>query len=441
MRKLLTTFVCVWFTLAVWAGDGIYEKLQQITQISEIQKLDVKPFQEYYQFWFEQPVDHSDPAKGTFRQRVLLGHKQSDAPVIVELEGYNIWSSEEGELANILKGNQLTIEHRFFDQSVPEGGIPWENLTIKQAADDQHEIIQAIRQKIYPASKWISTGISKGGQTTIFHRYFYPADVDISVPYVAPLNLEYVDPRLDKFLNRLGTAKSGVKALFNWEDLNTCHYTIRDFQTMCFEHLDTLLPMLEELAAEKKYTYRMVGGTKRALQLMILEYPFAFWQWGNNCADIPDQESADWEEIFEYLDKLPLNVELTVNGRQYLLTHAAPVDLYESYDWKYKSARDFAVWMRFEKFPVLEGRTVIFGHTPTHHFQPDDPMAVWDAPGWIGIDCGCMLPETGDPRSGLRGRLACLRLDDMRVFYSEEPQYGDPEEAENQRSGCARKHT
>ena len=223
MRKLLTTFVCVWFTLAVWAGDGIYEKLQQIPQISEIQKLDVKPFQEYYQFWFEQPVDHSDPAKGTFRQRVLLGHKQSDAPVIVELEGYNIWSSEEGELANILKGNQLTIEHRFFDQSVPEGGIPWENLTIKQAADDQHEIIQAIRQKIYPASKWISTGISKGGQTTIFHRYFYPADVDISVPYVAPLNLEYVDPRLDKFLNRLGTAKSGVKALFNWEDLNTCH--------------------------------------------------------------------------------------------------------------------------------------------------------------------------------------------------------------------------
>lgn len=147
------------------------------------------------------------------------------------------------------------------------------------------------------------------------------------------------------------------------------------------------------------------------------------------------------QEIFEYLDKLPLNVELTVNGRQYLLTHAAPVDLYESYDWKYKSARDFAVWMRFEKFPVLEGRTVIFGHTPTHHFQPDDPMAVWDAPGWIGIDCGCMLPETGDPRSGLRGRLACLRLDDMRVFYSEEPQYGDHEEAENQRSGCARKHT
>ena len=141
------------------------------------------------------------------------------------------------------------------------------------------------------------------------------------------------------------------------------------------------------------------------------------------------------QEIFEYLDKLPVNAELTVNDRQYILTHAAPVDLYESYGWKYKSARDFAVWMRFERFPVLEGRIVIFGHTPTHHFQYDKPMAIWDAKSWIGIDCGCMLPETGDPWSGVLGRLACLRLDDMQVFYSEEPQYGNSEEAEMQHDG------
>ena len=141
------------------------------------------------------------------------------------------------------------------------------------------------------------------------------------------------------------------------------------------------------------------------------------------------------QEIFEYLDKLPVNAELTVNGRQYILTHAAPVDLYEIYSYKYKSARDFAVWMRFERFPVLEGWTVIFGHTPTYHFQYDNPMVIWDAKSWIGIDCGCMLPETGDPWSGVFGRLACLRLDDMQVFYSEEPQYGDPEEAEMQHDG------
>ena len=111
------------------------------------------------------------------------------------------------------------------------------------------------------------------------------------------------------------------------------------------------------------------------------------------------------------------------------------MNLYEIYSYKYKSARDFAVWMRFERFPVLEDRTVIFGHTPTYHFQYDNPMAIWDAKSWIGIDCGCMLPETGDPWSGVLGRLACLRLDDMQVFYSEEPQYGNSEEAEMQHDG------
>ena len=302
MRKLFTTivFVCAW-TVAVWAGNGILEKLQQIPQISGIQELKVEPFREYYQFWFEQPVDHSDPAKGTFKQKVLLGHKAYNAPVIVELEGYNIWSQNEGELSNLLKGNQLTIEHRFFDQSVPAGGIPWEHLTIKQAADDQHEIIQTIKQNIYPASKWVSTGISKGGQTTIFHRYFYPEDVEVSVPYVAPLNLEYVDHRLAKFLDRLGTAKSSVKSLFAWDDLNACHWVIRDFQLLCFQHLDVLVPMLEELAQDKGYTYQTVGGVERALQLMILEYPFAFWQWGASCAEIPGQDNPDWDEIFDYL--------------------------------------------------------------------------------------------------------------------------------------------
>lgn len=305
MKKFLTTFIGVLFcSLAVFAGDGIYEKLQRIPQISDIQKMQVKPFQEYYQFWFEQPIDHADPSRGTFKQKILLGHKQLEAPVVVELEGYNIWSPNEGELSHLLKGNQLTVEHRFFDQSVPEGGIPWEYLTIKQAADDHHEIIQTLKKALYPDSKWVTTGISKGGQTTIFHRYFYPEDVDVSVPYVAPLNLSYVDPRLEKFLDKLGTPKSGIKSFFGGEDLNNCHYLIRDFQIMCFEHLDVLLPLLEKLAAEKGYTYQRVGGTQRALQLMILEYPFAFWQWGNNCADIPSQESEDWQEIFDYLVKV-----------------------------------------------------------------------------------------------------------------------------------------
>ena len=91
--------------------------------------------------------------------------------------------------------------------------------------------------------------------------------------------------------------------------------------------------------------------------------------------------------------------------------------------------------MRFDSFPVLEDCTVIFGHTPTIRFQYDNPMTIWDAKSWIGIDCGCMLPEKGDPWSGALGRLSCLRLDDMQVFYSEEPQYDNLKESEEQHYG------
>lgn len=141
------------------------------------------------------------------------------------------------------------------------------------------------------------------------------------------------------------------------------------------------------------------------------------------------------QEIFEYLEKLPVNMEITVNGRQFILTHAAPAELYETYGRKYECERDFAVWMRFDSFPVLEDCTVIFGHTPTIRFQYDNPMAIWDAKSWIGIDCGCLLPEKGDPWSGALGRLSCLRLDDMQVFYSEEPQYDNLKESEEQHYG------
>ena len=47
-----------------------------------------------------------------------------------------------------------------------------------------------------------------------------------------------------------------------------------------------------------------MGGINRALQLIILEFPFSFWQWGANPADIPDEESSDLEEIFNYLVKI-----------------------------------------------------------------------------------------------------------------------------------------
>ena len=128
-------------------------------------------------------------------------------------------------------------------------------------------------------------------------------------------------------------------------------------------------------------------------------------------------------EIFEYLDMLPLNEEVTVNGKRFILVHAAPVSLFQEYRsfTDYTSEKMFALWYRFNEFDSepCDG-TVIFGHTITHHFQQGEPLSIWHGPGLICIDCGSSTPEWDNPASTRKGRLACLRLDDMKEFYSEE---------------------
>lgn len=127
-------------------------------------------------------------------------------------------------------------------------------------------------------------------------------------------------------------------------------------------------------------------------------------------------------QLFSALDALPLNIDIEVNGKKYLLTHAAPADLFDTYGQKYKDAREFAVWWRcIDSVPARPDQTIIFGHTGTHHYQVDNPMKIWHGDNLIGIDCGSSYPEGGDLLTGRIGRLACLRLDDMKTFYSEEP--------------------
>ena len=124
------------------------------------------------------------------------------------------------------------------------------------------------------------------------------------------------------------------------------------------------------------------------------------------------------QTIVDYLRVLPLNFDIEVNGITYKLVHAAPV---EEYVWepKYKNAIHFAVWKRLEiDEPLPEAYTLIFGHTTTKHFHEKSPMEIWRGKRRICIDCGSGYPEAGQDSE--YGRLACLRLDDGTVFYSEE---------------------
>ena len=121
-------------------------------------------------------------------------------------------------------------------------------------------------------------------------------------------------------------------------------------------------------------------------------------------------------EILDYLHSLPLRYDIEVNGQKYLLAHASVAEEFDG-NPPYLNPIHYAVWKRLEEGQWQGAQTLIFGHTPTRHYRDIAPMQVWFGENCIGIDCGCGYPEEG-PNSEY-GRLACLRLEDGRVFYSE----------------------
>ena len=156
----------------------------------------------YFELQFEQPADHDNPDGEQFTQYITLLHRSYDAPMVLRTLGYhNTRADRKHELTELLSANQLVVEHRYFSNSTPSSA-DWEMLNIRQAAADHHRIVEAFRP-IYDG-KWVSTGHSKGGKTAIFHRRFYPDDVDATVSYVAPFSFGLDDERYIDFLANVG---------------------------------------------------------------------------------------------------------------------------------------------------------------------------------------------------------------------------------------------
>lgn len=215
-----------------------------------------------------------NPDSGHFYQRVYLSHRGFERPTVLVTEGYHRHQNRIYELSTLLNANQIIVEHRYFGASTPDT-MDYTYLNLEQVTADLHRINQLLRN-IYD-TQWISTGISKGGQTTIYYRYFYPEDVEVSVPYVAPLNLVLEDERIYKFLDTIGT--------------DTCKEQIKDLQIDLLKNKDKLLPLLKWYVkgAGSEFSYLTL---EEAYEYAVLEYPFAFWQWGYGCENIPADTAA-----------------------------------------------------------------------------------------------------------------------------------------------------
>ncbi len=194
----------------------------------------------------------------------------------METEGYEMRTGGD-EIEKILGANDINIEHRYFGRSHPES-LQFEFLTYEQVTADLHHINQLFRT-IYK-NKWLSTGISRGGQTVIFYKYFYPNDIDVAIPYVAPLPNSLEDKRIYQFLDTMGSP--------------ACRQRMFNFQKFLLEHEKEILEKLKWHEKGTGETFDYFGSLGKVFEYGVLEYSFSFWQTGYDpCDSIPANDSVE----------------------------------------------------------------------------------------------------------------------------------------------------
>jgi hypothetical protein len=147
--------------------------------------------------------------------------------------------------------------------------LQWKYLTVENAANDHHNIIAQLK-KVF-VGKFVTTGISKGGQTAVYHRTFFPNDVDATVAYVAPFNIAQEDPREIYFLKQVGDEETRNR--------------IVAFQQDVLKNRKAIVPMMLNDLGKTKSTLAMSADS--TLDYLVLEFPFSYWQWGITTTMLP----------------------------------------------------------------------------------------------------------------------------------------------------------
>jgi hypothetical protein len=180
------------------------------------------------------------------------------------------------------------VEHRFFTPSRPSPA-DWSDLTIWQEASDEHRIVRALKS-VY-SGKWIQTGASKGGMTSVYHRRFYPNDIDGVVAYVAPNDsINDLDGAYDRFFRTVGDA--------------ACRSALDGVQKEALKRRDRLVPRVAAEAAANGWTFnRTIGTADRSFEMTVLDTVWAFWQYSvaADCAGVPAATATD-DEIFNWIN-------------------------------------------------------------------------------------------------------------------------------------------
>jgi PS-10 peptidase S37 len=272
------------------APQDIAERLEAIPGMSVVwERPSGSPDYRFFLLTFKQPADHRRPGGVWFEQRFTLLHRTQAAPMVLHTSGYNVsLTPSRSEPAQLVNGNQMSVEQRFFSPSRPVPANWPRQLTIWQAATDHHRLFKALKP-IYSA-KWLSTGASKGGMTSVYNRRFYPHDIDATVAYVAPndvINKE--DSAYDRFFATVGSDP-------------TCRNSLKALQREVLKRRAEFVKRYRAFADENGYTFTTLKTVDRALEATVLDTEWAFWQYHleSECDQVPPANASS-QELWDFV--------------------------------------------------------------------------------------------------------------------------------------------
>ena len=145
-------------------------------------------YQSQYSMFISQPVNHDQPDGDTFKQKVCILFRGYDRPTIMVTDGY-LWRrfKDAEDLGINLNANMVHVEHRNFGESYNKDAGQWKYETSAQVSADLHAVYQALKPIF--KGKWMSTGTSKAGETSMDYAYYYPNDMDLAAAFCSPFNV------------------------------------------------------------------------------------------------------------------------------------------------------------------------------------------------------------------------------------------------------------
>jgi len=136
--------------------------------------------------YFDQLVDHFNPEDSrTFRQKFYVNDtfwtRNPDGPIFLEINGEapcdGIPTNNLQNLASMFGALIVTVEHRYYGESMPVSDLSYENLeylTTRQALEDLANFIYYYKNLQNTSAPWITFGCSYAGALSAWFRIKYP---------------------------------------------------------------------------------------------------------------------------------------------------------------------------------------------------------------------------------------------------------------------------